>query len=530
MEILRVLPAPRHLRPGDEQAWTPQTASPLSVWDLGNVLRRRLALVLAIGLVGAGAAFATASYFQSFNAKALILVEALNKGAVAPSADDQIAVETHVTSLQAQSHLAAIRKSFGPAAMAPSLHELTKNLKIQQELHSRVIAIGFSAKDAVLAAEVANRTASIYIDRQNGRYSEEITRKIARLREKLAAVQADIADPSHIGDEATLKRRMQELAVLLRILERQREDLEREPNGSSEVSLLSPAFVPDRPSTGTPALIALPAFVAFAIFGFLLALYRERADQTLRSENGAEESLGIPCTGLLPHLRAACDPHAILRDLGKPCAFSIALKAIAFKEGLGTPGHQRIVLVTSALPREGKSTLALALSGAAAHLGRRTLLITAGPVGGRRDRRANAGKFPVENERSGGFPEAPATVLGPNLDCLAGADAEAMLSGSVPADDLGRLKQMYELVVIDGPSLLRSAEAVPLSALADRILIAVRWGRTGCDFVAHALRALPAQRVGQTATVLTRVHVRRHALYRFGDRTEALSRFRRRPA
>jgi cellulose biosynthesis protein BcsQ len=95
------------------------------------------------------------------------------------------------------------------------------------------------------------------------------------------------------------------------------------------------------------------------------------------------------------------------------------------------------------------------------------------------------------------------------------------------------LREQYDLVVIDGPPLLAVIEARLLTALADRILFAVRWGKTRQDVALNALNLLRDPRLlgdelvsDMMAAVVTQVDLRRHARYRFGDAGESLMRFK----
>src|SRR6185437_6990861 len=95
------------------------------------------------------------------------------------------------------------------------------------------------------------------------------------------------------------------------------------------------------------------------------------------------------------------------------------------------------------------------------------------------------------------------------------------------------LREQYDLVVIDGPPLLAVTEAQLLTAMVDRILFAVRWGKTRQDVALNALNLLRDPRLlgdklvsEMIAAVVTQVDLRRHARYRFGDAGESLMRFK----
>jgi hypothetical protein len=110
------------------------------------------------------------------------------------------------------------------------------------------------------------------------------------------------------------------------------------------------------------------------LLGIVLALGIEYLDDTLKSPEDIEQHLGLPVLGVIPKLK---EPMTPLRALEDPrCAFAESYRslrtALQFSTNSGTP---RCLLVTSASPREGKSTSAIVLAQNFAQLGKSVLLI-----------------------------------------------------------------------------------------------------------------------------------------------------------
>jgi succinoglycan biosynthesis transport protein ExoP len=555
MEIVRTLAVASTTPDRPEGVATAATYAgqdaPFQFAQMLGLLRRKIWLILLTGLLGAALAYTAASVFKKFTAEALILVEpppnSGNQQAGMLSSDEQVAIETHVMALGSYAHLAKVLASFAQGEPATegtfTLRNLQRNLKAQQGLRSRVISITFSDRDPVVAAAVANRSVELYVREQQNRTREEVTQLLARMQARVAAVKADIeataASGGPVSGDADQQRRLRESLILVGGLQRQKEIIDRDGAPLRGIGFLSPAVVPDRPSTGAPPILAVPAFVAFAILGFFVALVIERSDRSLRSDQDIEQALGIPCFGLTPRMRRAADPRALQRRLARPeGAYGEALKALLFEQVLGADDLPKVVLVTSALAREGKSSLALGLAGCAAQFNRRVLLIDLDwrAQMRRRSRRRQAPPAGVLDMLNPIFPQAGAIAPIPELafDRLGigrlTRDPSAAIAGKPFAELVDRLRASYDLVVIDGPHLLGAAEASALVSLADKVLLAVRWGRTRREFTQralsnllglHPLRFLGADRLG---AVLTCVRLRRHALYRFGDRGEVLSR------
>ncbi len=512
-----------------------------TVASVAGILRRHLLLVVATGLLGAGIALAAGTYLQSFVARALIIVAATpgTPGRADPSGDEQMVIETHVTSLLSPSALAALSASFNPppagAEAELSATELEKRLKVQQEMHSRVVSISFTSHTAALAALVANKAASLYVAGEEGRDLVALEREAARRAQRLAAAVAELdAVPPSAPSDAILsaQRHRNEAEALLKEAVRVRDARRRDGPSGAEVALLSPATAPTRPATGSPPLLALPGFVAFAILGGFLALAIERADRTLRCASDVEGYLGVPCAALVPRTRRA----AIVRLIeAARSPFASSIDALAHAQGLGTPGGPQSLFVTATLPGEGQERLALALAAAAAALGQRTLIVDLVPARRRRGPATEwrpgvcdvaSGQATIDSviESLDGFDR-----IGPGT---ANRTAMMRLAGPAFSELLDTLGRRYERIIIVGSSLLCGPEAAALSEAADRVLVVVRWGRTRRDFAAEAVALALAARddrpLARVVGVLTDVELRRHARYRFGDSAEALYRFGRR--
>ena len=515
--------------------------------QLLGLVRRRLLFILLVGALGAAGVFGAATHFRKYSAKALILVEppsgitAQNVGGV-PTIDEQAVIETHILTMLAPAGLSAMIASFAgderPLVRPLDPIAVERTLKVQQELHSRVISVVFDARDATDAARVANRAAELYVAAQRRKGRDVLDQRLERMHARVTALQAAAGDQpasADAFDAVDPHRRLAESLILEGALRRQLAALDRDDAPSANISVLSSAPVPQRPSTGSPVVLAVPGFIAFAILAFFLALLLERGDRSLRSEREVEDVLGVPCLGLLPRLRGITRARPLARGLARTGgALSESVNGLLYDHVLRSDGLPTTILVTSALANEGKSSLAIALSAGAARLDRRTLLLDLDWRGTPllKVPRACPG-LPDFASGDEAYPTGVEVVEGLGFHRLApwrSTAGSAEPPGKDVADLLAQLRGSYDLIVIDGPSLLGAAEAASLVPLADQVLLAVHWGRTRREFVWNALHGLtrrPGPRAAGTdriGVVLTRVRLRRHALYRFGDRGEVLSR------
>ncbi|GEM_PF-442115 len=296
--------------------------------------------------------------------------------------------------------------------------------------------------------------------------------------------------------------------------------------------VLSLAAPPDRPSSFSPFLFILPALIAFAIGGGLVAVAAEHLDQGLRSQYEVAGSLGIPCAGLVPRLRAIGRRRPHRRLLTEPfTAYAEAIRSVV--ASLQVPdarGVPKTVLVTSSVPGEGKTTLAVSIAAYAAHIGRRVLLVDLDlrHPGVRREVGGRAHGGILDLLLQGSLPEdVVQRQRGIQFDYLPASrrayDLFPLLADDRMAQVLNRLRELYDLVIIDSPPVLAVTETRLLAGLVDKILFVVKWGSTRRDIAQNALNILRSsglmtgERLGVADAVITQVDLKRHADYRYGD-------------
>jgi hypothetical protein len=91
-----------------------------------------------------------------------------------------------------------------------------------------------------------------------------------------------------------------------------------------------------------------------------------------------------------------------------------------------------------------------------------------------------------------------------------------------------QLRERYDCVIIDGPSVLGAVEARLLPSIADRLLLVVKWGSTRREVAQNALGllrksgSLNKEHSDLAMAIVTQVDLKRHAQYRYGDVGEFL--------
>ena len=442
-----------------------------------------------------------------------------------------------------------------------TLEQLSHNLRVMQERHSRIISISFEWNSPEKAAAIANRIAELYVRSDTEQQSNYSIREMARLEDRMAVIKSEIErintalqkaiqQPAGAGqnvsteeqkaaDPRELERGAATNAQLYaNLLQRQKEIRQQQELIRPDADILSLASPPPRPSSPNPILFVIPALIAFSIGGSFLAVLLERLDTRLRCGREISDVLGIPCIGLVPQM-----PRSRLTRLGEylrtePFSrHAEAIRSVVAILRLAEPGHPAtVVLVSSSIPGEGKTTLAQSVAAYAELLGRRVLLVDLDLRRGSRlgglDDKGETGivdfscqkRSPAESIRrvEAGFDYLPMT--GHCLDPLT-LFASEQLPSLIRA-----LRERYDCVIIDGPPVLGAVEARLIPSIADKLLFVVKWGSTKRELVENALSLLrdssgPDEDRGDLAVaVLTQVDLKKYARYRNGDAGEFLIR------
>jgi capsular exopolysaccharide synthesis family protein len=285
-----------------------------------------------------------------------------------------------------------------------------------------------------------------------------------------------------------------------------------------------PALYPSFPKTRLNALLAL---FGSTIIGLSIIFLMDALDTTVVDSEHLQRELRVPLlpslpvgkftTGILPMQDLPGGPQfngiSAKETLAAPnAAFDEAIRTLrsSILLSAGLEHHPRSILVTSASPGEGKSTIALYLAAAHSQQQRRTLLIDG-------DMRRPVIKLGVSNDRGLSdvvngtmhWKEAVQTPYAyPDLDVLSAGPSSRRVAdriGMVLRSILDEAEREYDLVVIDSPPLLGFAEPLEIAALADSVIIVARAGRTNRSAVASVVEQLKRVRANVIGIVLNGV-------------------------
>ena len=360
-----------------------------------------------------------------------------------------------------------------------------------------------------------------------------LSAKLEELKGKAVRRDADAAREAELAREVELSRRLYE-AQLARAGAEVMPTLE----GTPDARVISEAVPPAVPSYPKPKLILSLTLTGGLLLGLAVMYVVETGQRGIRSEREVTELLGVPTLALVPRLDPARQPGIAPQDyaLDRPRSrYAEAMREILTGLLLRRPedeaGQGRVVLVTSALPGEGKSTLTLSLARAAAAEGLRVMVIDADL---RRPTlhelvglKPGAGLVEVLR-REVPLAEALATDPRAPLRLLPGSRRLSQPTRLLGPDGIGALltalRSAFDLVLVDSAPLVAVVDAKLVAKLADSTLFLIRYGRTRRDFCELSLRSLRESGATVAGAVLTQVDLRRHARSGAGDAGFAYAR------
>jgi len=306
---------------------------------------------------------------------------------------------------------------------------------------------------------------------------------------------------------------------------------------SSNIRVVDPALVPTSPSRPQKARNILLSFLVGLVGGIGLAIFREYLDNTVKSPDDIEAVAGLPSLAVVPSLPGSIGPRrgglsrvareAATQGVSGPrvelmsytapkSQISEAFRALRTSLLLSQAEHPpQVILVTSALPREGKTTAAVNLAVTLAQLGDRTLLIDADlrKPGIRRALNLTIGKEAGLSSYLAGVSSLDEVLLPhPTINNLA-----AITTGPVPPnpadllsshrirDVIAELRARFKFIVIDSPPVMAATDAVILSVVTDGVLLVVRSGQTPKEAFTRTCDLLKAVKCRLLGVVLNAV-------------------------
>lgn len=452
--------------------------------DIGRyrvTLRRNLPLIAAIVIVLTGAVVALSLVTaKKYTAEAQILVDQSVDGL---STTDAATLQRELATLQT---LVGTPPVLNPVARRLHLpiSTLESDVSATADQNANLIAITATAPTGASAAQQANEVTKSFLARQTAIETDRLRRGQASLTQQIAQLRAQPAGQDVQGQIQALESRAAELRVA-------------QASAGTDLQIARAAQVPGSPTSPRPLRNAVLALFVSLFLGVLAALAREQMRPRVGDHRELGQLLGLPVLTAMPDtegrsgLRRTTMNAGIEREAYQTLSASLRLAL--------PPDREHVLLLTSALHAEGKTTVAARLARLLAQAGHNTLLISGDMrwprldavfgIEGRRGlsdllSEAQSGRVDTAAVRSaivpGGAREGRAnaqpdvlpsgTIAGEAATVLLAAETLAPLFDAIT--DLG-----YTYVIVDAPPALGVGDTQVFASYCDELLVVSRLER-----------------------------------------------------
>ncbi len=440
----------------------------------------------------------------------LALIRRLQRGGSDLDSVPEVAASPVIINLRAQ-ETELLRQEAELAGLYGEKHPRMRQLRLEKKKLQDKIRLEIARIAAAMENEV-----------------RAVATRVATLEQELAAAKARTGANREVEVRLRELERQAETSRQLyeNLLERYKELQRRERIVEPDVRIVAKATPPASPSSPGPRLFAAVGFGASFVFATFLALLLERFDRTFKTAREVEAELGLPVLARVPLLRLKRGQRPLRHLLDKPLsAYAEAVRSVYTGLRLGSPDRPPgVVCITSALPEEGKTTLATALALFAARSGKRVLLLDLDlrhpsihrelglqPRTGLVEYvqgEAEIGEV-IHRDPATGLAFVPVKARTPNpTDVLESPELRELLDSA---------RREFDLVVIDTAPVGAVTDGKLAALLAERVVFAVRWAHTEREAVVEAVRGLRELGIEPAGVVFTLVDLERAAKYGYGD-------------
>ncbi len=465
------------------------------------VVRGRRWTVLAITAAClAGAAAYASSVDRAYVASADVLVGSV--GVQIDSSGDEMNMETErrvAASLEVAS-VAAETLGGNPV-------DLLEDVGVSNAPGTEILVFSFAADDPVEAQLGAQAFADAYLANREEQAIESLVAASDSLRTQINELSGQLAElDDGQGDEARTEANILagEIAVLQSQLTRF-----TPPSDLEAGRVIAAAQLPtERSGSGLLATLTLALILGLGL-GLAVAFLRDRLDETLRDKVDAEGTTGAPVLGTIPRLsRRRARTGGVVAQSHPRSAEADAYRLLRTRLTAALPsGDLGTILVTSALPGEGKSQTASNLAISFAQARKRVILVCADLRHPTIHEIFNVPQEPGLSMLLGDHPMVWRSIAAEsrvdNLIVLPSGPLPSspteLLDSSTMRELLGQLRAEADIVIVDAPPLLSVADAQALARQVDSVLLvadAKNTTRTDLAMAARELHQVDARLIG----------------------------------
>jgi capsular exopolysaccharide synthesis family protein len=332
------------------------------------------------------------------------------------------------------------------------------------------------------------------------------TRVSATSKLDTVLIKVDVRDESPVRARDIANTLSEEFVSMVRELETPRAG---EPP-DARVIVEQRASIPDKPITPKKLTNLLTGLFLGSVFGLSLALIRDRLDNTVKDENALEQLAGVSVVGAIPQDRKRKESPTINFDSENSPNAEAFRRLRTNLKFLDVDNPPRVIVITSSVPSEGKTTTAINLALSLTEADSSVLLVD----GDLRLPRVHQylgliGSVGLSSVLSGATPlsEALQETKFDRLTVLAAGptppNPSELLGSATALTLLDELRSSFDFVIIDSSPLLAVTDAAVISARADGALLLAKHGTTRKDQVRQSTKNLEQAGAKTLGSILT---------------------------
>ncbi|ANE82184.1 protein tyrosine kinase [Mycobacterium adipatum] len=331
-------------------------------------------------------------------------------------------------------------------------------------------------------------------------------------------INVHVVDASPVRARDIANTLSDEFVTLVRELETQEDGTKPD----SRVVVEERAAIPESPVAPKPMRNIAVGLGLGLLVGIGLAVLRDMLDNTVKTRETVEEITGHGLVGAVPMDKERRKNVAISFDTDNSAIAEAFRKLRTNLQFLAVDNPPRVIVVTSSMPSEAKSTTAVNLALALAEADHNVVLIDGDlrrpTLHKKLDLVGTVGLSTVISGVSS-LSEAMQKTRFPRLTVLTSGvvppNPSELLASQAAKTLLSELKDEFDYVIIDSTPLLAVTDAAILAAGADGVLMMVRFGQTKRDQLAHAVSNLEDVGAPLLGAVLTIVPTRGGGSYSY---------------
>lgn len=346
---------------------TAQSRHERSAFERGLAFVRRNLLLLAICVFTVPAVALAYSLLQTkqYTASASLLFGAtsldqrLQSSSLSDEADPERAAATNLKLVSLRRVSVLTEEAIGDPELTAG--DVSEKVEVAPEGESDLVSVDATDENPEFAAELANTFARQYIDFRRNADREKVRRAQALIDAQLKEL-SPAEQLSEVGEDLEQRRRQLDVLAALQ-------------TGNAE--LVQPATAPTSPSSPQTERNVVLGILLGLLLGLGITMLREQLDRRVRGIEDVEALYAVPVLGTIPQSRAIpeLDPGEELPPTGMEGeAFRMLRANLRY---FNVDRDVKTILITSAAPQDGKTTVSWNVALAEARAGDRVLLLEA---------------------------------------------------------------------------------------------------------------------------------------------------------